>query len=892
MDVVEPKDGGSPTDKIECPGCGAELPRQALFCSACGEHINEQHNQEKKGDETIRLPLLSRARARSFLSSRSGSTIDRHEQAARENTPSVEVEAPPMEAVNLPTTPRPEIDTQEQSAVQPARGLRQQIVRRRSRPDADTEAPSTSWGLLPEFSVLCAVGVFLVALAYEGGRLSLPGAEVLFWIGLLLLFLPVAMRLFASEPTRRERIALLVVLSISLYLVEYLKYPLYFTGYDDFSHWRTAQDIVASGHLFHANPLLPISPYYPGMEIGTTALSSLTGLSLFASGILLIGVAHLIFALALYLFFEHFTDSPRMAGIAAVLYMANPGYLFFDMSFAYESLALPLAVFVLFAVARLSRAPTCQRLGLNVVIWLGLGAVVITHHLTSFFLVAFLLLWTAILLILRVVAYVRRGHPHRERMGPSPGWAALAGLVLAFAWLTYTGDRAVGYLLPHLQNTVQQFMQILASKSTPRQLFHNPSGFVVPLWERLISYASVALILIGLPFGLFKIWRSHRTNIAILALAVGAIAYPASQALRLTQAGAESGNRATEFVFLGVAFVLALFAVKFWSSRKPGWRRAVIILGAVNVICFGQMVLGGGQPWALLPGPYLVSADNRSIEPEGITAAEWANANLGPGQRVASDRINTLLLATYGNEQVVTGVSGNYPVAQVFTSLRFGAGVIGILQQDGIQYLVVDHRLSTSLPYSGTYFNLTGASGQSVQQIQSAALTKFDGVQNVNRIFDSGDIVIYDVGAITHPPAVIPPTYCKPTPSTAAASSSSPQVAISYAGTLYDISAGVTTGMSLTGVQQVQEGICGSLSGMPSQTHATGIPPNGSFKGTVTSAGQIRFTLTSGTGQTSFVFNGFILSDGTIAGSYCGLVQATGSCSNYGLWSVSPVSSG
>jgi hypothetical protein len=740
--------------------------------------------------------------------------------------------------------------------------------------------------------VICAVGVFLVALAYEGGRLSIPWAQVLFWIGLLLIFLPVAMRLFSSKPTRRERIALLIVLSLSLYLVAYLQYPLYFTGFDDFSHWRTAQDIVASGHLFQENPLLPISPYYPGMEIFTTALSSLTGLSLFASGILLIGVADLIFVLALFLFFEHFTDSPRMAGIATVLYMANPGYFFFDMSFAYESLALPLAVFVLFVVARRSKAPTGQRLGLDVVILLGLGAVAITHHLTSFFLVAFLLLWTVILLILRAIAFVRRSHHPRDRVGPSPGWAALAGLVITFAWLTYTGGQAVGYLLPHLQNTAQQLMQILANKSAPRQLFHNTSGFVVPLWERLLSYGSVALILIGLLFGLFIILRSYRANVAILALAVAALAYPVSQAFRLIPAGAESGNRATEFVFLGVAFVLALFAVKFWSSRKSSWRRSVIILGAVSIICFGQMDLGSGQPWALLPGPYLVSADNHSIEPEGITAAEWANAYLKPGQYVASDRINTLLMATYGSEHVVTGTNANVPVQQVFTSVRFGTGVITILQQDGIQYLVVDHRLSTSLPYVGTYFYLTGASGQNAQKIQSAALTKFDNVQNVNRIFDSGDIVIYNVGAISHPPVVTPPTLCKPTPSTAATSSTSLKVATAYTGTLYDITAGMTTNMSLTGLQQLQGGICGSLGGLPTQTHTTGMPPNGSFKGNITTAGQIQFTLASGQGQPSFTFSGVILSDGNIEGSYCGLVKATESCSSYGSWSVSPGSSG
>ena len=878
MNRVEPIDDGSSNDKIAVHSCGAKLPQKALFCPVCGEHIDGQHNQEE-GGETIRLPVLSHALVRYSSTSRSVNNTNLNEQNARGSTSLEE---------KLPTSPLSEIDTQEQETVQPARSLKRQIFQRRPRRGASTKPTSKSWGLLPEFSLTCAIGVFLVALAYEGGRLSISSASVLFWIGLLLIVLPVVIRLFSSKPTRGERIALLIVLSLSLYLVTYLEYPLYFTGFDDFSHLRTAQDIIASGHLFQTNPLLAISPYYPGMEIFTTALSSLTGLSLFASGILLLGVADLIFVVGLYLFFEHFTDSPRMAGIAAALYMANPGYLFFDMNFAYESLALPLAVFVLFAVARRSKAPASQRLGLNVVILLGLGAVVITHHLTSFFLVAFLVLWTLVYLILSAVAFVRRNRTHRGRIGPSPGWVAIAGLVIAFIWLTFTGDRAVGYLLPHLQNTAQQIMQILANKSAPRQLFHNTSGFVVPLWERLLSYASVALILIGLLFGLFKILRSHRANVAILTLAVVAFGYPVSQAFRLTPAGAESGNRATEFVFLGVAFVLALFAVKFWSSHTPDWRRPVIILGAVSIICFGQLILGSGQPWALLPGPYLVSADNRSIEPEGITAAEWAKANIKPGQNVASDRINTLLMATYGDEHTITGTDANIPAQQVFTSLHFGSGVISILQQDGIQYLVVDQRLSTSLPYAGTYFYLTGASGQNAQKIQLAALTKFDNVQNVSRIFDSGDIVIYNVGAISHPPVIASTALCKPTPSNSATSSTSLEVATDYTGTLYDVSAGTSADITLTGLQQLQGNICGSLGGLPAQTHTIGMPSNGSFKGSITSAEHIQFTLISSSGQPTFTFNGVILSNGNIEGSYCGIVKATGSCSNYGLWSVSP----
>jgi hypothetical protein len=46
--------------------------------------------------------------------------------------------------------------------------------------------------------------------------------------------------------------------------------------------------------------------------------------------------------------------------------------------------------------------------------------------------------------------------------------------------------------------------------------------------------------------------------------------------------------------------------------------------------------------------------------------------------------------------------------------------------------------------------------------------------------------------------------------------------------------------------------------------------------------------VTSNTGQATFSFDGTIQPDGTLAGTYCSLEVATGRCSDYGLWSVSP----
>src|SRR5258708_25029661 len=256
----------------------------------------------------------------------------------------------------------------------------------------------------------------------------------------------------------------------AIYLYRDLDYPLSFAYNEEFIHWREAQDLAASGHLFRANPLLPIGPFYPGLEILTNVLSSLTGLSIFVSGMIVLGVAGLVLVLALYLFYEYLSNSARVAGIATLLYAANPNF-FGNTGFAYESLATPLAAFVLFAIVRRSYAPRGRRSGLTLAIWLGLGAVVITHHVTSYMLVAFLLLWTAMSLLPRIVAFCHRRRDQKDQAGP--GRVALLGLGLCAVWLKYTGDLAGGYPSPYLASPPRQLMTILPRASPPLHFFLN-----------------------------------------------------------------------------------------------------------------------------------------------------------------------------------------------------------------------------------------------------------------------------------------------------------------------------------------------------------------------------------------------------------------------------------
>lgn len=597
------------------------------------------------------------------------------------------------------------------------------------------------WGYLPELSLIGAIGLLLVALGYTGSRASAGWAEPLFWLGLVVIFTPIIARLFVLRtPDRRERLGLLLVLELLLYFASVLQYPLAFAQFDEFAHWRTAMDIAASGHLFRDNPLLPISPLYPGLEIATNTVSSLTGLSIFLSGRIVVGAAHVLLVLALYLFMERVTSSPHLAGIATALYMTNPHYVFFDAQYSYESVALPLAIFVLFAAARaIHRDESLRmRLGFMVTAIVGVWTVVVTHHLTSYALMGVLLLW--------MLASLLRSRRTWDSF--SLGSYVLLGLASVGLWLIYTRLRALGYLAPVIAGAILQLQMILAGEAATRQLFHDYSGTVTPLWQRLMATGSVGLILVGIVPGLSWIWR-HRVNAATLALAAWALAYIPSQALRLSQAGIEVADRATEFVFLGIALVLAIGITQF---HLPFQRRSLVLAVltiAASILFIGGVVAGSGPDWERFPGPYLVSADSRSITQEGISAAQWADSSLGPGNRVATDRVDTMLMLTYGNQRVVTSLDDHLDPSPIFTSATFDSEDLAIVQSAHLHYLVVDLRMSTGLPRRGFYFSEDEPNAFNYDAPMSLeALTKFDHMSDVNRIFDSGDLVIYDTGAL------------------------------------------------------------------------------------------------------------------------------------------------
>lgn len=621
-------------------------------------------------------------------------------------------------------------------------------------------------GWFPGITLSCALGIFSAGYAFSVARDGKSGLEIFFILSLLLIFVPAMIRSLSPAAARFERIAIVCTTGISLYLVKVLTSPLYFSMYDEFLHWRAEDDIMRTGHLFTSNALLPVGPYYPGLEIVTNALSMLSGMDTFHSSLIVIGVARLLMVLSLFLLNERLTNSPRIAGIATIVYMGNPHFLMFDAQYAYESLALPLLTFALLAI-ELHQVASVRFDGLrpmapiimfakishkllrgdlrwmSVTILIVLAAVAVTHHVTDFFLDGVLVLWAAVYTFLRLKSLYRS---YLARI-------TVVGIVFSLIVALNIGNPVVDYISSFLKLAVTELSNILAGLSSARPLFQSYTGQPTPIWERILTILSQLLVLAGLPFGLLCLWSRFRRNALVSTLGVLVLCYPLVQVFRFTTSGSELVDRLAAFLYIPISTVLAIMITQLWPTRWLTWKHLLSLTAPLTVIALGGTMLGVGPSMSLLPGSYAVAADTRSIEMEGIQAATWTRTYLGPNQRIATDRINQVLASTYGEQRIVDSIEDHVDVSPIFFSTQLGPDEVGIIRTTRIHFLVVDMRMSKERPLLGFYFDETEIGAyQHTRPVDFRSLTKFNAISQLNKVFDSGNLLIYDTGGLINAP--------------------------------------------------------------------------------------------------------------------------------------------
>lgn len=608
-------------------------------------------------------------------------------------------------------------------------------------------------GWVAATSVPTAAGLLIIALAYNAARDEVSWARGLFWLGMILSLAPTAIGLVHPGPRRVERLGMVALLGLTGYGIKALYSPLRFNLTDEMQHLRSINDMISTGHLFTFNPILQVSPLYPGLEIVTNALVSVTGLPVFAAGNIVLATAHLLLVLALFLFYERVGHSARLAGVATLVYVANPNYVYLDGQFAYETLGLGLMAVVLYAaVAR--RTPAGRRsVGLLAAAVLAIGALIVTHHFTQFVLAAFLVAWaicTVGVALIQRRAGLTQAYVNGLQEASSVAALAAVCLVAGVFWLVEVAGAVVDYLGPNFVIGLVQLYQLITNPGAlqARVPFRDGTQQTAPFGEQMIAYASILLVIIALPFGLRLLWQRHRFDGLAVMLAAAGVAYPLSLPLRLVPDGIATAGRLPEFLYIGLGFVAALAICWIRPARLPTAVWVAGMGGAAVVLLLGGPLVGWGPP-GRLPGGYVVSSDARSVQPEGLAAAGFARDVLGPNQFIAADRFDALMMGSYGEQHVLDVSNGHVDASRVFLSPTLDGAVRFLIRASAMNYAVVDWRLTQGLPAAGMYYeNTEPGAFQHTTPVDPQALAKFDQEPDISRVYDSGNISIYDVGLI------------------------------------------------------------------------------------------------------------------------------------------------
>jgi len=596
----------------------------------------------------------------------------------------------------------------------------------------------------PTFFAVC-VGLFLMSMAAVAGRADTTPwvVDLLFWAGLVTMFIPPAVMILLPRTSRPVRIGCTLLVGVAFQLSRFALFPLQFVFHDELIHEAALNQIETSHRLFQTNSLLPVTSSYPGLELATYGVHDVLGLPNRAAALVVLLLARSILALAILLGIERITGSLRIATLASLLYICNEQYLFFNSQFSYQTLALPLAIFTVYLLLRNEHQPGDGPFRRSAVLlpMAAFAATAVTHHLTSMLLALCLCLWLLV--------------EHRTRPGSqlerSLRWCVPFSVLTVVVVAARPGNSVLSYLHNIAYTSWAAVWALLTGKQTHR-LFTDSSGYKSPAWEVYVTLGSELAAVIGLAFALVWVYR-HRTwrrygSLAALFVAM-AVFYPLVPAGHLTTATSEVTDRASGFLFLGVAFVFAVYiaAHRRWLHGP----RLAVTTACLVLVFVGQIILGTGPPWGETPGPYLVSADQRSIDRYNIAAAEWSADHLATGSTVLADRDAGLLAGALGHLHPITHVATGVDASAILLAPTWTPQDAALLRKLHIEYVIVDERDSDGLPRMGVYYEGGEYDINRTTPVSRAALVKLASLPGIQRIYDNGAIVIYDVRSLDGP---------------------------------------------------------------------------------------------------------------------------------------------
>ncbi|WP_193605421.1 hypothetical protein [Nocardioides dongkuii] len=581
-------------------------------------------------------------------------------------------------------------------------------------------------------SLAGTAGLFVQAVAYAFGWSGETLAAQVFWyLGLVVMVSAFAVLLTAGGLRGSQRLAGSLVFTLLLHASWLLSNPVLAARFDESLHVTTLLGLTQDG-WFTGNTMLPVSPHYPGLELAAAGVHWLTGLPLMVCQIVVVLLARTTFVLALFLLATRVGRSSRVGSVVVLLYAASPQFYFFNAQFSYQTVAIALLLAALWFLVQAYDAaehwPWSRLVGAQVC----LAALAVTHHLTS---------WVTLVTLLGLTLLMLAGS--EKRRARLTGTTLAVAVTVTAAWTAVVGPLIARYLGPVFTDAGNELRQVLALDGGGRRILADGGGEPMPTWQVVIMTAAIVLwCLLLLPSGwaAIKGRTLRRTPARWLPLALAA-AYPLLPLARFSPSAGEVADRASTFVALGLALVVAM-----WAVTKQAELRGLVAGGAV-VLVVGGTLLGGGPDWQRLPGPYLAGAEQRSVDHDTVAAAQWAGRYLPEGSRIAADTTMDRVMPNFAPVVPVTQGSGSLNVTPVFAARWIRPPEVALLRDAAVDFVVVDTRTAGETVRSGDYFEAGSVFGPDAVTISPESVQKFSVAAGFDLVLD-GPVRIYDVRSL------------------------------------------------------------------------------------------------------------------------------------------------
>lgn len=546
---------------------------------------------------------------------------------------------------------------------------------------------------------MCVSGVLSVALLAVAYYAASGSASYLwFWSGLLIGVVPSAILLVQRTSSTAVRRLSVLALALVTYAPKVFRESQGPALFDEVLHYGQILKIASTGLLSVPNSLVPVLQYYPGGDVAVVGLHKVTGLPLWDAGLVLAGAAHVALLAGVYVLARLVTGTEQSAGLAAVIYAASPGFTFFSTQVAYESIALPMALWTVLAVLFAVRAQGPRRVWLGLVAAVGIMATGVTHHVTSMFLATLLLVLSVSYLVFR-----RDADRNKAIAWAIFGFATFAGC-FDLLWIGLHSWHIIAYVSPNLDATLAAVQGIFDTSSRGHVAF---GGSTLPGYEQVAGLVTAPLVALLVILGVLNhrsISASRPLRYCVLLIAVS---FPASLPLEFMNNGLVWAHRAWPFLYLGVAIVGAVTMLRLVEGTPlPGrvrWRSltpvtfVAVTAAAVSLILVGNTATEVNAQIQFPNQQIFAGAASLDSQAEQDVVA-WFATHAPAGARFVSDPDVAVGLISYTDIQVVS----TFPTWLLTESTHaVSNSLLAQLSHQHIAYLVVDSRMYTQLPARG-----------------------------------------------------------------------------------------------------------------------------------------------------------------------------------------------